>query len=90
MKLSRSEQLLSTKVAEDIFLLSLEKGAYFRMDPVGARIWELLETPCDRETIVQALLAEYEVDEATCRKETDGFLDRLQDASLLRREGDSE
>lgn len=90
MKLSRAEQLISSKVDEDMFLLSLEKGAYFRMDPVGARIWELLENPCERGEIIASLLQEYEVDEKTCAEETDAFLERLLKAGLLNQEEASE
>ena len=84
MKFSRSEQIVSSKVDQDMFLMSVEKGAYFRMDPVGTRIWELLEQPLGRDEIVEKLMQEYAVEEKTCAEETDHFLGRLLKANLLK------
>ena len=36
------EEVLARQVGEETVMLDLAKGAYFGLDPVGARIWQLL------------------------------------------------
>jgi len=37
-----SEEVLSSKIDEEVVLMSIEAGYYFTLDPIGSRIWELL------------------------------------------------
>lgn len=89
MKYNRDEKVISSKIEEDLFLLSMEKGAYFRMNPIGTRIWELLETPKTQSQLVSDLLKEFEVDEATCEKEVEAFLEKTAQMGLLKKESDA-
>jgi hypothetical protein len=38
---------LAAKVGEELVMMSAEKGNYIGLSEVGARIWELIETPQD-------------------------------------------
>jgi hypothetical protein len=51
---------------------------------VGARIWELIETPQTVESLCAALIDEYDVDPATCRAEVDSFLATLGQHNAIR------
>lgn len=51
--------------------------SYFTVNRVGTRIWAILENPRTVREIVQILLREFQVDEPTCRQETDAFLTQL-------------
>lgn len=63
-------------------MLDPEQGAYFGLNPVGSRIWELIERPSAVAEVCRVLTAEFEVDDRTCQSEVLGFLGRL-DASRL-------
>lgn len=68
---------LAAKVGDELVMMSAEKGNYIGLSEVGARIWELIETPQDVDTICAKLQDEFEVAPDTCRAEVDGFLSEL-------------
>jgi hypothetical protein len=53
------------------------------LDPVGARIWELIATPRSVRSIRDALLAEYQVDADRCETDLVALLEALRDADLV-------
>lgn len=55
-------QVLSRRLENEIVLLDPEAGTYFGLNEVGARVWELIQTPTRLEEVHRRLLAEYEVD----------------------------
>lgn len=68
---------LAAKVGDELVMMSTEKGHYIGLSEVGARIWELIETPQDRDALYVALLAEFDVSEEVCHAEVDTFLKEL-------------
>lgn len=72
--IGRSGDWLSAKVGDEIMMMSAARGNYLGVNAVGARIWELIETPSDMDTICAVLVREFEVDEATCRAEVEQFV----------------
>jgi hypothetical protein len=70
-------------LGDEIVFFDDRVGKYFAVSPVGSDIWKLLESPMTLDAIVAGLLAQYEVEEATCRAETLVFLQRMLDARLL-------
>ncbi len=81
---SCGEDVLETKIDEEIVLMSLGKGEYFSLDEVGSRIWELLKSkPLDIDSLCRALQEEYEINSATCRSETQAFLTTMVGNMLI-------
>jgi hypothetical protein len=80
----RDGDWLAAKVGEELVMMSAAKGNYIGLSSVGARIWELIETPQTVESLCDRLLAEYEVDPATCRAEVDAFLTTLGQHNAIR------
>ena len=78
MIVRRQGDWLSAKVGDELVMMSAEKGNYIGLSEVGARIWELIETPQDVETVLACLQQEYEVEPDTCRAEVDTFLQELK------------
>ena len=68
---------LSATVGEELVMMSAEHGAYLGLTAVGARIWELIETPRDTDEICAQLTGEFEVEPETCRAEVMQFLEEL-------------
>ena len=54
------------------------------LNQTGAFLWELLQKGAEKEDLVKALLEEYEVDEQTASKDVDIFIERLQQANLIK------
>ena len=68
---------LAAKVGEELVMMSAESGNYIGLSEVGTRIWELIETPQEFETICTRLEQEFEVAPETCRAEVEEFLNEL-------------
>ena len=79
-----SQKVLSSKIDEEVILMSFEADSYFGIDPVGSRIWELLsEKPASINELVVILVDEYEVDEETCRKQVQIFIYEMYTKKLI-------
>lgn len=82
-KLRRADGLMTAAVNDELLMMSIEHGKYFSLNAVGARIWELLETPVTVDGLVAALVAEYDVVPDAARREVERFLDALRVRGLL-------
>ena len=77
MMIRRQGDWLAAKVGDELVMMSAEKGNYIGLSEVAARIWELLETPRDIDTVCAQLLREFEVAPDVCRAEVETFLNEL-------------
>ncbi|MFA7637593.1 MAG: PqqD family protein [Monoglobales bacterium] len=53
------------------------------LNETGAFLWKLLEKEISMEDLVNAMLAEYNVDSMQAQKDVDEFLDTLRKAGVL-------
>lgn len=81
--IKRNPELVSTDVDGDKVMMSIESGEYFGLDPVGSRIWELIENPIKVEALIELLVDEFEVSKEQCEIDTLEFLDELLEKKLL-------
>ena len=79
----RNPDLVSADMDGETVMMSIANGAYFGIGGIGSRVWDLLETPNDLDTLVAMITAEYDVDDATCRADLVGFLSDLNRAGLI-------
>ena len=79
----RVSDLPATDLQGETVLLSVERESYFGLRSTGRRIWQLLERPQTLDSLCHAMLAEFEVDETTCRREVAAFLERLKEEGLV-------
>jgi hypothetical protein len=68
---------------EGAVLLNLDTGVYFGLNPVGARIWELLENPRSEAQLQASIAEEFEVDPDVALTDVREFLAGLNERSLL-------
>jgi hypothetical protein len=54
-------QVVAREVGAETVLLDLESGTYFGLDPVGTRIWALLEQGKSIAEVCGVMLEEFEV-----------------------------
>ena len=60
-KFSVPATVMARTVGKETVILALESGTYFGLDPVGARIWQLLGTGHSVSGICDVMVEEYEV-----------------------------
>ncbi len=61
----------------------LDFSGVITLNEVGAFLWEKLQADISAEELLSALLAEYDVDEATAKTDIDEFIAKLKGADLL-------
>lgn len=60
-KVTIPAQVMARQVGEEKVILDLASGTYFGLDPVGARIWQLMGEGKTLSEICDTMLDEYEV-----------------------------
>ncbi len=64
-------------------ILHLKTGIYYGLNPVGARIWNLLTIPIQVAAVRDAIAREYEVEPARCETDILDLLEKLAAAGLI-------
>jgi hypothetical protein len=82
------KELLKREIGGDSFLIPVGKTVYdsngmFILTELGSFIWDLLPGAESPDDILRAVLAEYEVDEATAKADIFAFLDKLTEMEIL-------
>ncbi|MBX6771146.1 MAG: PqqD family protein [Chloroflexi bacterium] len=83
-RLEISETVVSAQLDDEMVLLDAERGIYYGLDPVGTRIWQLLDAGHDAEEIIEHLTAEYDADPGLLRADVAAFLAQLTAQGLIR------
>jgi hypothetical protein len=81
---------LIAKIGGECVMMSTEKVKYIGITEVGARVWDLIETPQEIEALCAKLRQEYAISQEACRAEVDAFLNELAShgaATLSRQPG---
>ena len=77
------QDVLFHELAGEAVLLNLETGKYFGLDEVGTRMWMLLSEHGKVEPVLNALLGEYDVEEAQLSHDLFELIDRLAANGLV-------
>ena len=72
--ISRRPDVVGTDVG-DLHVVLNEDLRYLGLDAVATRVWELLESPQTLDELATTLQSEYEVDDATCRRDLGVLVD---------------
>jgi len=67
--------VITRTVGEEVVVLDLATGTYFGLDPVGARMWELMVECKALGEVCDTMLVEFDV----CRDELEGDVLRLSE-----------
>jgi hypothetical protein len=77
------ENVLMRQVGEELVLLHLEAENYYGLNPVGARLMQLAETGATLQSIVDCMLAEFEVTRQQLEVDVQSLATELLAAGLL-------
>jgi hypothetical protein len=73
---------VSSPVGEEAVILDVGEGMYYGVNPVGSRVWELIQRPTSVDDICQTIHREYDVAADRCESDVLAFLERLVDSGL--------
>ena len=78
------EDVVSRELDGEAVILNLESGTYFGLDPVGTRIWALLQKNGSLRETFETLLQEYEVAPNRLEEDLLRLVKELHGKGLLR------
>jgi hypothetical protein len=80
-----SDNVIGTRVEDEVVLLNFDAGKYFGLKGVAARMWELLEGGTTVDAIVAVLMEEFDAPSAAvARADVCKTLERLLQEELIR------
>lgn len=79
----RSDRQLWCPLQAETAILNTASGIYYGLDPVGARVWELLDAPISLAAINGALVTEFDVAPQRAEEDLRRFLGELAEAGLV-------
>ncbi len=77
------DHVMARQLGEECVMLDLESGTYFGLDPVGARVWQLLCEGRAVDEICDALALEYEAPRKTIAADVVRLPDELAAQGLI-------
>lgn len=72
-KITRHPDMLSAEIGGEAVMMSIEKGAYFGLNPIATRIWDLIEQPRSIAELIEVITSEYEVSNEQCAADVQEF-----------------
>ncbi|MDJ0757459.1 MAG: lasso peptide biosynthesis PqqD family chaperone [Ardenticatenaceae bacterium] len=79
----RSDNFITSKVDDDIVMMSLEKGAYYALDDIGSVIWEQIDQPQTVADLCRHLMTKFDVEPAQCQHDVLAFLTDLASEGMI-------
>jgi hypothetical protein len=78
-----SKDQVSTNLSGEAVILGMRDGVYYGLDPVGARIWELVQAPCAIDDVASAIATEYDVSRERALADLLALAGQLMERGLL-------
>jgi hypothetical protein len=82
-----TKEQVSCDLKGEAAILHIEKGVYYSLDPIGARVWSLLQQPRRIADIRDALVQEYDVSPSRCERDLLMLLQQLAAEGLVQVQG---
>lgn len=81
---------VSADLGEGAVVLDLRAGMYYELNTVGARVWTLIQKPQSLQSILDTLLAEYDVEAERCEADLRVLLEDMVERGLAVIEGEAD
>jgi hypothetical protein len=80
---SWADDIIASDIDDEKVMMCIEKGKYYKLDPVGRSIWDMIEKPVKVSDVINALIEKYDVDRETCEHDVLAFLEELDEGGIL-------
>ncbi len=78
-----SKDQMASDIAGETVILGLTAGRYYGLDAVGARVWQLIQTPVAVSDVGRTIVSEYDVAPDRCEADLLALLQKMVDAGLV-------
>jgi len=80
---SATREQVSCALGDEAAILNMKNTVYYGLNPVGARIWSLLQQPRSIRELRDALVEEYEVEAGRCESDLLELLEKMKSEGLI-------
>jgi hypothetical protein len=74
---------VSCPLGEESAILNVRSTVYYGLNPVGARVWNLIQQPTTVRELRDTLAGEYEVELENCERDLLDLLEKLRAEGLI-------
>jgi Coenzyme PQQ synthesis protein D (PqqD) len=78
-----TNQQVSCALGDESAILNMKNSVYYGLNPVGARIWNLLRQPQSVGAICDIILEEYDVQRECCERDLLDLLGQMKSEGLI-------
>lgn len=82
--IKRCEGIVEAEIDGELVMMSIENGAYYGLDSIAKRIWQLIEVPLSVKAICDQMLEEYDVQEGQCQEDVLQFLNTMAEQNVIK------
>jgi hypothetical protein len=79
-----ADDVVSCDLDGEAAILNLKDGVYYGLDPVGAKIWNLIQKPMVLNDVVEIIWDEYDVDINRCKDDIFELVEELLNNGLVK------
>ncbi|MBZ2166320.1 PqqD family peptide modification chaperone [Methanobacterium spitsbergense] len=79
-----ADDVVSCDLDGEAAILNMNDGVYYGLDPIGAKIWNLIQKPRVVNDIVEIIWDEYDVDKNQCKCDIFELIKELLDNGLVK------
>lgn len=83
MILRNEDDWLTAKISDHVVIMHIKQNKNISLDDMGARIWDIIETPRTIDDICNVLLQEFDVPPDLCRAEVERFVGEFDKEGAL-------
>lgn len=80
---SATPEQVSCPLGDEAAILNLKNTVYYGLNPVGARVWNLLQQPRTVGELRDALLDEFDVEAGRCESDLLELLEKMRSEGLI-------
>ncbi len=78
-----SKEQVACGLGDEMAILNLKNGVYYGLDPIGARVWHLIQQPTTLAQIRDVLKGEYRVETTQLEADIRELLEQLAEQGLV-------
>ncbi len=79
-----SDNVVSCDLDTEAAILNLKDGVYYGLDPIGAKIWNLIQKPITLTEVMETILNEYDVNSEQCKNDVLELIEELLENGLVK------
>ena len=78
------DEIVSCDLDGEAAILNIKDGVYYGLDPIGAKIWNLIQNPRTLNEVVEKIWEGYDVEKDQCKDDIFELIEELLNNGLVK------